>query len=180
VATLPPGGGRRTASLGGGTSRSRTVVIGQAGRNSTIPTPVTQGVGSSYGLATVLGVGSFDAPGNAILLETGDILLLEIGDRLLIEDALTTASAAGVATVSGVGAARVDRSARTEGLATVSGVMEVPGAAANILLENGDDLLMETGDLLLLETGVVIPPTVLLDTDGFPIFDTSGEYILEA
>jgi hypothetical protein len=135
-------------------------------------------VGYSQGFATVSGVSSFVLSGDAIQLETGDRLLQETGDWLLIEDAASSATATGIATVSGVGGARVDRSGRTEGLATVTGVMEEPSLADKILLEDGDDLLLETGDFLLKESGAVAPPTAIQDTDGFEILDTTGDYIL--
>lgn len=179
MATLPPGGGRRTASLGTGSSRSRTVVTGASGRGVTIPTPITEGVGSVTAFALVTGVSDFDLEGDALLLETGDQILLETSDRLLIEDAASAGSSTGTATVTGVGGANVDRLARTEGFATVTGVMEVPNTADNILLEDGDDLLIETGDFILLEDGTVTPPSAILDTLGDPILDTSGDFILE-
>jgi hypothetical protein len=50
-----------------------------------------------------------------------------------------------------------------------------------LLLETGDYLLREDGGKVLLE-GVAspeVPSTALLDTNGLPLLDTSGGYILE-
>ena len=180
MATLPPGGGRRRASLITGTTRGSTLVIGHSGRTSTIPTPPSAVVGYSQGFATASGVSSFVLSGDAIQLETGDRLLQETGNWLLIEDAASVATATGIATVSGDGGARVDRSGRTEGLATVTGVMEDPGAAGDaLLLEDGFSLLQEDGDFILLELGAVPPSGRLLDVTSLnALLGVNGEYLI--
>jgi hypothetical protein len=181
MATLPPGGGRRTASLGSGSSRSRSVVIGRPGRGTTILAPVQEGIGSIFAFATVDGYSDFLISGSALLQEIGDSILLETGDRLLIEDAASTGISAGEAfPVRGVGAALADALGTSAGITTVSGVMEEPGPVGDtLLLEIGDDILLENGDLILLETGAVPPAGIILDTLDQEISDTSGDFILE-
>lgn len=178
MVALPPGGGRRTSTLGTGSGRSTSVAVGRAGRGKTITNP--SAFGTIFGLAVVTGVGDFELSGNSILLEIGDELLMETGDALLIEDGASTGSAAGSVTTRGVGARLVDAVGTVSGAtATASGTLEEPSVADKILLEIGDDLLMETGEFLLLESGVVAPPTAIQDVDGFEITDTDDEYILE-
>lgn len=203
MVALPPGGGRRTSTLGTGSGRSTSVAVGLAGRGKTITNPSV--FGTIFGLAVVTGVGDFELVGNSILLEIGDDLLMETGDALLLEDGSSLGAVTGTATIRGVGARLVDAVGTVSGAtATVSGAFEDPNPADNLLLENGDDillenndllllesngdnvlledgddLLLEDGSLLLLESGVVAPPTAIQDVDGFEILDTDGEYILE-
>lgn len=161
MATLPPGGGRRRASsLGTGSSRSTTVVVGRRGRSSTIPTPVSFSVGSTFGFAQVSGIGDFT-------------LTLDVSSFGTIE---------GFALVSAEGASFVDRIGTSAALATVTGVLEVPGGGGGtnrILQEIGDDLLLEDGSFMLREDGITVAPTTILDLDGFPITDLNGDNVLE-
>jgi hypothetical protein len=203
VVALPPGGGRRTSTLGTGTGRATSVVVGRAGRGKTITNP--SAFGTAFGLAFVEGVGEFELTGNSILLEIGDQLLMETGDFLLLEDGASAGLAAGDTTIRGIGERLVDAVGTVSGAtATASGAFEEPNLTDNlllengdgillenndllllesngdnVLLENGDDLLLEDGSLLLLESGAVAPPTAIKDVDGFEIFDTNGDYILE-
>lgn len=177
MVALPPGGGRRTSTLGTGSSRSTSVAIGAAGRGKTIATP--SAFGTAFGLAVVVGISDFVLSGNALLQENGDDLLQETGERLLLEDGAVVGTATGGTTVRGIGASFRDAVGSVTGVASVAGVLEEPGLADNILKEDGDDILLETGDFLLKESGTVIPPTAILDVDGFAITDTTGDYILE-
>ncbi len=137
MATLPPSGAGRTATLGTGTSRSRSVVVGRPGRGTTILSPIYDAIGTSGGMATVEGVSDFLIVGNTILLEIGDQILLETGvDFLLLEDGASTGISAGETTVRGIGAALVDTFGTSAGIATVSGVMEEPSGPS------GDTLLL--------------------------------------
>jgi hypothetical protein len=127
----------------------------------------------------VWGVGDFEITGNDLLQENGDVILLETGFAILLEDASTVGTAAGIATVSGVGARLYDAVGTVSAAAaTVAGVMEVPGTADNLLKEDGDDILLETGEFLLKEDGTTVPTEAVLDVDGFPILDTTGDYII--
>lgn len=166
MTSLGAGGGRRTASLGSGSSRTGTLVAGTTARSKTLPSPIYDAVGTSDGVALVNGVGDIDPTGDDLLQENGDRLLQEDNKRILLEDAISAGSSAGVATVAGVGAALRDSSGTIAGVATVSGVMEVPGAADNLLKEDGDDLLLESGDFILLDDGTVLPPNALTYADG--------------
>ena len=206
--TLPPGGGRRTASLGAvipavdefvqddndeallddaGSPLAVTLApdrlslsAGISGRRKTIPTPVYRMVGTSAGTAFALAVGDIILSGNALLLENGDDLLLETGDRLLIEDASSPATAVGIASVRGIGAAAAAAQGTSAGIAVASGVMDAGASGDKLLLESGDDILMEDGSFLLLETGgVVVPATALIEAiTGQPLLGAGGEYLV--
>lgn len=180
MATLPPGGGRRTASLGSGSSRSRSVVVGASGRGVTIPAPIQEGVGVSNAFATAEGYSDFLISGDGLLQEIGDNILLETGELLLLEDAASIGLSECVPTVRGVGAALADTFGASDGVASVSGVMEEPGAAGDTLLqENGDDLLQENSDFILLETGAVPPSGRLLDVTSLnALVSVTGDYLI--
>jgi len=180
MATLPPGGAGRTATLGTGNSRSRSVVVGRPGRGTTIPTPIQQAIGTAEGRASVDGVSDFLITGNSILQENGFVVLQETGERLLIEDAASTGVADGTTVVRGIGAALVDTFGTSAGIATVAGVMEDPGAAGDtLLLEDGDDLLQENGDFILLDAGAVPPSGRLLDVTSLnALIGVNGEYLI--
>lgn len=180
MATLPTGGAGRTATLGAGTSRSRSVAVGRPGRGTTIPTPVQEMVGTAEGRATVDGVSDFLIVGNSILQEIGDRILLETGEYLLIEDGASTGLVECVPTVRGIGAALVDTAGTSAGIGSASGVMEEPSAAGDTLLqENGDDLLQENSDFILLETGAVPPSGRLLDVTSLnAIVSVTGDYLI--
>ena len=178
MATLPPGGARRSATLGSGSSRSTTVVVDRGGRDYTIPTPITDITGTILGYALVSGVSDFALSGNALLQENGDALLQEDGFRLLLEDAASTGLSEGTTFVRCTSSWLVDVSGSSAGVATVSGVLETPGGVDNLLLEDGDDLLQENGDFILLETGAVTPGTAILDMNNEEITDIDGGFIL--
>ena len=179
MATLPPGGAGRTATLGTGTSRSRSVVVGRPGRGTTIPTPLQQIVGTSGGLSTAAGVSDFVIIGNTLLKEDDDQILQETGEFLLLEDAASTGTVNDIALfIRGVGAALADAEGRSDGVASASGVLEEPSASGDALLQEDDfSILQEDDDFILLETGAVPPPGVLLDMNGEEISDVNGEFI---
>jgi hypothetical protein len=175
---LSEGGSNRSRTLGTGTSRSRTLVIGRAGRSRTVPAPLAQGAGISDGLAVVLGDADYIVGGNSILQETSDRILLETGEYLLIEDAALVGLSAGFAGVIGYGASFADGQGLSAGNTTpIRGVGEVPSVADNLLKEDGDDILLETGDFLLLEDGTVAPSSTLLDANNTEILDTNGDFM---
>jgi len=181
MATLPPGGGRRTASLGSGSSRSRSIAIGQPGRGVTIPTPIQEMDGTAAGRATVDGVSDFLVVGNSILQEDGFRLLQEDGSALSVEDAASFGTVNDISiSVRGIGAALVDAFGTSAGVASVSGVIEAPGAGTdNLLQEDGSALLQEDDDLILLETGAVPPSGRLLDVTSLnALVSVTGDFLI--
>jgi hypothetical protein len=180
MATLPTGGAGRTATLGTGSSRSRSVAVGRPGRGNTIPTPIQETIGFSEGRATVEAVSDFDIVGNTILQEDGDQILQETGEFLLLEDGASTGFVECVPTVRGTGAALADAFGTSAGIGSASGVMEEPAAAGDTLLQEiGDDLLQESGDFILLETGAVPPGGRLLDVTSLnALVSVTGDYLI--
>jgi hypothetical protein len=181
MATLPPSGAGRTASLGTGTSRSRSVAVGRAGRGTTIATPILDVIGSAFGTSDATAVSEFEIVGNTILQENGDQLLQENGDFLLVEDAASFGTVSDInLSVRGVGAALADAMGMASGVATVTGVIEAPGGAGgdSLLQENGDDLLQENSDFILLEVGVLPPSGRLVDVTGLnALLSVTGDYL---
>ena len=180
MSTLPPGGGRRTTSLGTGTTRSGTLASGVGGRRKNIPTPVYTMTGTAAGTSSALAVGETVITGNALLLEIGDDILLETGDRLLIEDGSSPGTALGVATVRAIGAAAAAAQGTSAGVAVASGVMDAGATGDKLLLESGDDILMEDGSFLLLDVGgSVMPAKALIEAiTGQPLLGAGGEYLV--